>query len=87
MKVHITVTPLGLISTGAVEIPDRKVVRFDRFFFHSFCFTAHTFAGAVDPNVQDLNSLALIKAHVFVEKRVAFRHVSGDKRSRGESLI
>lgn len=80
MKIYIAVTALGLESARTVKIPDRKVSRLYRFRVYGPRFTSKIFAGTVDPNVQNLDSIALIKAHVFIEKRVAFRHSSGTKR-------
>ena len=86
MKVNVTITALSLITTRAVEIPDWKVRGFYRFWFHSLSLTSHTFASTVDPNVQDLDTLALIKAHALVENRVAFRHFPGNEWNRLESF-
>ena len=86
MKVNVTITAFSLITTRAIEIPDWKVLGSDRFVFHRFCFTAHTFARTVDPNVQDLNLFPLIKAHVLLENGVAFRHFLGSEWNRLESF-
>ena len=79
VKIDIAVTALGLVRAGSVEIPHWKIFRSYWLEIYSLGFTAHPFTGSIDPNIQHLDSLALIKAHVFVEKRVAFRrsHVSG----------
>lgn len=71
-KINVAVTTFSLVCARTIEVPYREFFMTRWFGIYCLRFTPHGFAGSINPNVQDLNSLALIKAHVFVEKRPAF---------------